>query len=126
MPAPPPMMAPAAAGNGFGKASPRLHLELFIALRHHLCYAFEITDVKEDFRTKATYYVLEDDFTSHRMYFKDEQKYKIGDSCILEVSGITDKSKVIAIGDNINTDIKGAKDFGIDAYLVDTGLKKTK
>ena len=44
----------------------------------------------------------------------------------LEVSGITDKSKVIAIGDNVNTDIKGAKDFGIDAYLVDTGLKKTK
>ena len=44
----------------------------------------------------------------------------------LEVSGINDKSKVIAIGDNVNTDIKGAKDFGIDAYLVDTGLKKTK
>ena len=44
----------------------------------------------------------------------------------LEVSGITDKSKVIAIGDNMDTDIKGAKDFGIDAYLVDTGLKKLK
>ena len=44
----------------------------------------------------------------------------------LEVSGVTDKSKVIAIGDNINTDIKGAKDFGIDAYLVDTGLKNPK
>ena len=57
-------------------------------------YAFEITDVKEDFRTKATYYVLEDDFTSHRMYFKDEQKYKIGDSCILEVSGFTDKGNL--------------------------------
>lgn len=57
-------------------------------------YAFEITDVKEDFRTKATYYVLEDDFTSHRMYFKDEQKYKIGDSCILEVTGFTDKGNL--------------------------------
>lgn len=57
-------------------------------------YAFEITDVKEDFRTKATYYVLEDDFTSHRMYFKDEQKYKIGDSCILEVSGFNDKGNL--------------------------------
>ena len=42
----------------------------------------------------------------------------------LEVSGITDNSKVIAIGDNVDTDIKGAKDFGIDAYLVDTGIKK--
>ena len=57
-------------------------------------YAFEITDVKEDFRTKATYYVLEDDFTSHRMYFKDEQKYKIGDSCILEVTGFNDKGNL--------------------------------
>lgn len=44
----------------------------------------------------------------------------------LEMSGITDKSKVIGIGDNIDTDIKGAKDFGIDAYLVDTGLKNPK
>ena len=44
----------------------------------------------------------------------------------LEVSGITDKSKIIAIGDNVNTDIKGAKDFGINAYLVDTGIKSPK
>ncbi len=44
----------------------------------------------------------------------------------LEVSGITDKSKVIAIGDNVDTDIKGAKEFGIDEYLVDTGLKNPK
>ena len=44
----------------------------------------------------------------------------------LEVSGITDKSKVIAIGDNVDTDIKGAKDFWIDSYLVDTGLKNPK
>ena len=44
----------------------------------------------------------------------------------LEVSGITDKSKIIAIGDNVDTDIKGAKDFGINAYLVDTGIKSPK
>ena len=42
----------------------------------------------------------------------------------LEVAGVTDKSKVIAIGDNVDTDIKGAKDFGIDNYLVKTGIKK--
>ena len=44
----------------------------------------------------------------------------------LEVSGIANKSKVIAIGDNVDTDIKGAKDFGIDSYLVETGIKKRK
>ena len=44
----------------------------------------------------------------------------------LEISRITDKSKIIAIGDNIDTDIKGAKDFGIESYLVDTGIKRSK
>ena len=57
-------------------------------------YAFEVTDVKEDFRTKDTYYVLEDDFSTHRLYFKDEQKYKIGDSYIFEVTGFTDKGSL--------------------------------
>ena len=33
-----------------------------------------------------------------------------------------DKSKIIAIGDNMKTDIKGAKDFGIDSYYVKTGM----
>ena len=42
----------------------------------------------------------------------------------LEIAGITNKNKIIAIGDNIDTDIKGAKDFGIDNYLVKTGIKK--
>ena len=54
-------------------------------------YAFEVIDVKEDFNTNAPYYVIEDDFTMHKYYFKGEQKYKIGDGCILEVEGFTDK-----------------------------------
>ena len=54
-------------------------------------YAFDVKDVKEDFNTKALYYVIEDDFTSHRYYFKGEQKYNTGDSCILEVEGFSDK-----------------------------------
>lgn len=54
-------------------------------------YAFEVTDVKEDFNTNAPYYVIEDDFAMHKYYFKGEQKYKIGDGCILEVEGFTDK-----------------------------------
>ena len=54
-------------------------------------YAFDVTDVKEDINTKAPYYVIEDDFSSHRYFFKGEQKYNTGDSCILEVEGFTDK-----------------------------------
>lgn len=57
-------------------------------------YAFEVTDVKEDFRTKSTFYVLEDDFSMHRMFYKGEQKYQIGDSCILEVAGFSDKGNL--------------------------------
>lgn len=57
-------------------------------------YAFEVTDVKEDFHTKSTFYVLEDDFTTHRMFFKGEQKYQIGDSCILEVAGFNEKGNL--------------------------------
>ena len=40
----------------------------------------------------------------------------------LEIAKFNDKSKIIAIGDNIKTDIKGAKDFGIDSYYVKTGM----
>lgn len=57
-------------------------------------YAFEVTDVKENFRTKSTFYVLEDDFSMHRMFYKGEQKYQIGDSCILEVAGFSDKGNL--------------------------------
>ena len=53
-------------------------------------YAFEVTEVKEDYNTAAPYYIIEDDFTSHRYYFKGEQKYQVGDSCILEVAGFLD------------------------------------
>ena len=57
-------------------------------------YAFDVTDVKEDHNTKATYYELEDDFSSHRFYFDGEQKYQIGDSCILEVTGLNEKGNL--------------------------------
>ena len=32
-------------------------------------YAFDVIDVKEDHNTNVTYYELEDDFTTHRLYF---------------------------------------------------------
>ena len=57
-------------------------------------YAFEVTEVKEDYNTAAPYYIIEDDFTSHRFYFKGEQKYQVGDSCILEVAGFLDNGFV--------------------------------
>ena len=54
-------------------------------------YAFEITDVKQDINSMKPYYVIEDDFASHRYYFTGEQKYKLGEDCILEVVGFTNK-----------------------------------
>ena len=54
-------------------------------------YAFEVTDVKEDYNSGKPYYVIEDDFSAHHYYFKGEQKYQVGDDCILEVEGFTDK-----------------------------------
>lgn len=54
-------------------------------------YIFSVTEIKEDYNTKAPYYIVEDDFSQHRFYFKDEQKFQVGDDCILQVDGITDK-----------------------------------
>ena len=54
-------------------------------------YAFEVTDVKEDYNSGKPYYVIEDEFASHHYYFQGEQKYKVGEDCILEVTGFTDK-----------------------------------
>ena len=53
-------------------------------------YAFEVTDVKEDFNSGKPYYVIEDDFAAHHYYFQGEQKHKVGEDCILEVDGFTD------------------------------------
>lgn len=57
-------------------------------------YAFDVIDVKEDHNTNVTYYELEDDFATHRLYFNGEQKYQKGDSCILEVAGINEKGNL--------------------------------
>jgi hypothetical protein len=57
-------------------------------------YAFDVIDVKEDHNTNATYYELEDDFTTHRFYFNGKQKYQKGDSCILEVAGVNEKGNL--------------------------------
>lgn len=54
-------------------------------------YAFDVKDVKLDHNSDTPYYIIEDNFASHHYYYKDEQKYNIGDSCILEVTGFTDK-----------------------------------
>lgn len=54
-------------------------------------YAFEVTDVREDFNSKAPYYIIEDDFKEHHYYYQGEQKYNVGGHCILEVEGFTDK-----------------------------------
>lgn len=40
----------------------------------------------------------------------------------LEVMGIADKARLLAVGDSLETDIRGAADAGIDAVLVTSGL----
>lgn len=57
-------------------------------------YAFDVIDVKEDVNTNAPYYIIEDDFTTHRYYFQGEQKYQKGGSCILEVAGTNEKGNL--------------------------------
>lgn len=54
-------------------------------------YAFDVKDVKLDHNSDKPYYVIEDEFASHHYYYRGEQKYNVGDSCILEVKGFTDK-----------------------------------
>ena len=54
-------------------------------------YAFDVIDVKEDHNTNTPYYILEDDFNSHRYYFSGEQKYSKGGTCILEIEGVNDR-----------------------------------
>ena len=54
-------------------------------------YVFSVVEIKEDYNSKVPYYLVEDDFCQHRLYFKDEQKFQVGDDCILQVDGITDK-----------------------------------
>lgn len=53
--------------------------------------AFTITGTGEDWKSHKPYYIIEDSFASHRYYFYGEQKYQIGDDCILEIEGFTDK-----------------------------------
>ena len=52
-------------------------------------YGFSIADKKTDNNTQAQYYVIEDDFASHRWYSDDD--LQIGDNIILEAKGITNK-----------------------------------
>ena len=79
--------------DAFGKIKFRQD-EARLFKEHYLqgkLYGFDVTEVKEDFNTKAPYYVIEDDFAIHHYYFQGEQKYQVGDSCILEVEGLTDR-----------------------------------
>jgi HAD superfamily hydrolase (TIGR01459 family) len=43
---------------------------------------------------------------------------------VLQIFGMPEKSRILAIGDGLTTDIKGAVDFGIDNVLVTNGILK--
>ncbi|MBM3579778.1 MAG: TIGR01459 family HAD-type hydrolase [Alphaproteobacteria bacterium] len=44
---------------------------------------------------------------------------------LLRIFGISSKNRILAIGDGLETDIKGAVDFGIDSVLVTSGILKS-
>ena len=79
--------------DAFGKIRFKQDEEHYI--REHYAegkpYPFEIVEVREDYNSKKPYYVIEDDKMAHHYYFLGEQKYQVGDSCILEVEGFTEK-----------------------------------
>ena len=79
--------------DAFGKMKFKQDEERLIKSHYQLrkLYPFEVTDVKEDYNTKKPYYVIEDDFMVHRYYFQGNQKYQIGNHCVLEIEGFTDK-----------------------------------
>lgn len=54
-------------------------------------YPFHIFDIKHDRISDKDYYLIEDDFATHRYYIHGKRKYEVGDDAILEVDGFTDK-----------------------------------
>lgn len=54
-------------------------------------YGFTVISIGQDHNTQRPFYEIEDEITSHRYYFQGEQTRNIGDSCILEIDGFTDK-----------------------------------
>ena len=81
-------------------------------------YRFDVTDVKRDYKSDTPYYIIEDDFASHRYYFdsKAEQKYNTGDSCILEVTGFKDNGflKLQEFEHVVDTDIKEEEETKVE------------
>ena len=66
-------------------------------------YPFSIIDVKEDYNSKVPFYIIEDDFSQHRIYFKGEQKFQIGDFCNWKYLGLNDKG--FAVFEEFKSDI---------------------
>ncbi len=56
----------------------------------------------------------------HVIYIGKPKKY-VYDK-MFEKHGTKDRNKVLAIGDGLFTDIKGANDYGIDSVLINSGL----
>lgn len=54
-------------------------------------YLFHITDTRDDPKTGAHYYLIEDNFSMHRFYHDDCEEYKKGEDCILIIKGFNEK-----------------------------------
>ena len=79
--------------DAFGKIS-IIQDEARVLKEHYIpgkLYAFRIIDIKHDNGSDTDFYVIEDDFASHRYYIHGNRKYEVGDDLILEVEGFTQK-----------------------------------
>lgn len=90
-----------------------------------ICVNPDLTVVKQDGREQICAGVLAHEYEklggSVTYYGKPfPEVYKM----VLQIFGTSEKSRMLAIGDGLTTDIKGAVDFGIDNVLVTNGILK--
>ncbi len=102
--------------------------QLLEAKKHNLpliCVNPDLIVVKQDGREQICAGVLASEYEKlggKVLYYGKPfpEVYKM----VLQIFGASEKKQFLAIGDGLNTDIKGAVDFGIDNVLVTNGILK--
>ena len=102
-------------------------------------YAFHIADSRDDPNTNAHYYVIEDDFASHRFYCDESEKYVKGEDCILMIKGFNDrgflkleephkkKQEDVSVGQTPpSTPVKSEPNYLSGAPVLDIGEEGTR
>ncbi len=102
--------------------------QLLLAKKYNLpliCVNPDLIVVKQDGREQICAGVLANEYQKlggevHYFGKPFAEVYKM----VLQIFRISEKKRVLAIGDGLPTDIKGAVDFGIDNVLVTNGILK--